>query len=217
MDVAYNFCPACAHPLQDRERFGRTRRTCSRCGFVHFREPKVAVAVLVEDERGRVLLVRRAVLPALGRWAFPSGFMDYDEEPRAAAQREVAEETGLQVQVREVLDVATLGQEDQRQGVIIFFAGRPTGGRLRPGDDVSEVRWFAADEIPYDELAFSGTRRLLVPSSPCHLISPSQAAGSPGPSSAASGSAAGFCHEATSLLSSLLICRNPFANPWRMS
>lgn len=161
MDVQYNFCPACAHPLENGERFGRTRRICPRCGFIYFREPKVAVAVLVEDEQGRVLLVRRAVVPALGRWALPSGFMDCDEEPRAAARREVAEETGLQVHIGEVLDVATLAQEDGRQGVVIFFAGRPSGGKLRPGDDVSEVRWFAADEIPRDELAFSGTQCLL--------------------------------------------------------
>lgn len=161
MDVEYNFCPGCAHPLEDRERFGRRRRVCPRCGFIYFHDPKVAVAVLIKDDRGRVLLVRRAVVPGLGLWGFPSGFMDYDEEPRAAAQREVEEETGLQVRVGKLLDVATLSGEDLRRGIILFFAGQPMGGTLHPGDDVSEARRFAAEEIPHDELAFSGTKRLL--------------------------------------------------------
>ena len=161
MHVEYNFCPNCAQPLEDRELFGRLRRACSRCGFVYFIEPKVAVGVLVEDDQGRVLLVRRAVMPRLGLWAFPGGFMDYDEEPRAAARREVEEETGLQARIEGVLDIASLGSEDLRRGVIIFFSGRPIGGTLQPGDDVSEARWFATNEIPFEDLAFSGTKRLL--------------------------------------------------------
>jgi 8-oxo-dGTP diphosphatase len=87
--------------------------------------------------------------------------MDYDEDPRSAAQREAEEETGLQVQIMRILDIASLGDDDLREGVIIVFQGRPSGGTLRSGDDASEVRWFSASEIPFDRLAFSGTRRLL--------------------------------------------------------
>ena len=161
MEVEYSFCPGCAHPLEDREAFGRVRRGCPRCGFVNFQEPKLAVGVLIEDPLGRVLLVRRAVRPRIGFWAVPGGFMDHDEEPREAARREVLEETGLLVQVQGVLDVAPLGTEDPRHGVIIFFSGIPCGGSLRSGDDASEARWFAADDVPFTELAFTGTRRVL--------------------------------------------------------
>jgi len=152
MEVAYNFCPGCAHPLEDRETFGRVRRSCPHCGFIHFREPKLAVGVLIEDSLGRVLLVRRAARPRIGFWAVPGGFMDHDEEPR---------ETGLLVQVHGVLDIAPVGTEDSRQGVIIFFAGHPCGGSLRSGDDASEACWFAADGIPFADLAFTGTGRVL--------------------------------------------------------
>ena len=121
----------------------------------------MAVGTMVEDHQVRVLLVRRAVVPGIGLWAFPGGFMDFDEDPRDAARREVEEETGLQVQLEEILDVAKLGGEDLKSGIVIFFAGKPCGGSLRPGDDASEVRWFSAGEIPFDQLAFSGTKRLL--------------------------------------------------------
>ena len=161
MEVEYNFCPGCAHPLEDRPAFGRVRRCCPRCDFVHFRDPKMAVGVLIEDPLGRALLVKRAVRPRIGFWALPGGFMDHDEVPREAARREVQEETGLLVQVQGVLDIAPLGREDHRRGVIIFFSGTPCGGSLCPGDDASEARWFAADDLPFAELAFTGTGRVL--------------------------------------------------------
>jgi ADP-ribose pyrophosphatase YjhB (NUDIX family) len=161
MHVEYNYCPTCSHPLESQERFGRLRPACPRCGFVYFREPKVAVSILVEDHLHRLLLARRAARPLIGSWAFPGGFMDYDEEPRVAAQREAQEETGLRVEIDEVLDIESLGGEGSRQGIVIFFKGRPLGGSLRPGDDVSEVRWFDAGDVPLDEVALPGTRRLL--------------------------------------------------------
>jgi 8-oxo-dGTP diphosphatase len=160
MHIVYNFCPGCGHSLEDLERFGRVRRSCPACGFVHFREPKVAVAVVLHDSDGRVLLVRRAVVPGLGKWALPSGFMDADEDARQAARREVAEETGLQVAIKDVLDVAPLIGETPHEGVTIFFRGSVTGGSLQTGDDVSNARWFTEGEINDDELAFADCRRL---------------------------------------------------------
>jgi ribosomal protein S27AE len=46
--LGLNFCPNCGSPMADRFVFGRTRRACSQCGFVFFREPKLAVGALVE-------------------------------------------------------------------------------------------------------------------------------------------------------------------------
>jgi len=160
MHVTYNFCPGCGHPLQDLERFGRVRRSCPACGFVHFREPKVAVAIVIEDGLGRVLLVRRAVVPGWGKWALPSGFMDADEDARQAARREVAEETGLEISIDDVLDVAPLIGETPHEGVTVFFRGSVTGGTLRAGDDISDVRWFSVGEIGDDDLAFPDCRHL---------------------------------------------------------
>ncbi|MFN2166404.1 MAG: NUDIX domain-containing protein, partial [Anaerolineae bacterium] len=61
------YCPHCAHPLEERLAFERLRKVCPVCGFVHFRALKVGVSLLVED-RDRILLVRRAVEPGMGKW-----------------------------------------------------------------------------------------------------------------------------------------------------
>ena len=153
-----NFCPRCAHELEDQERFGRMRRVCPSCGFIFFRDPKVAVGVLVEDGE-RVLLVRRAVIPQLGWWALPAGYMEFDEEPQEAARRETQEETGLQVELTGLLDVFPITSPNGR-GVLIVYWARPAGGELRAGDDVSDARWFAPEELPED-LAFESTRAAL--------------------------------------------------------
>ncbi len=157
-----NYCPQCGTPLEDREAFGRVRRACPSCGLIFFRDLKVAVGALIRD-RDRVLLVRRAIRPEKGKWALPAGYMEYDEEPRDAVRREVREEVGLEVEIREVLDVFPLHNPYAR-GVIIVYAAFPAGAvpaTLTAEDDVDLVRWFNAENIPWDDLAFESTRRIL--------------------------------------------------------
>lgn len=101
----------------------------------------------------KVLLIRRNVIPRIGYWALPSGFVEYDEQPRLALQREVAEETGLTVEAGSVMDVFALS-DPRKQGIFLLLRARLLGGELQPGDDVSEAQWFCRDEIPWSELAF---------------------------------------------------------------
>lgn len=155
----YQFCPYCATPLVSRPIAGRPRTACPACGFVHFQDPKLAAAVLLTEE-GRVLLVRRGVAPAIGRWALPAGFVDPGELPPDTAVREAAEETGLQVAVDGFLGFWHITNPD-KPGVLTYFAGRVLGGQLQAQDDVSEARWFARADIPWNELAFSSTRAIL--------------------------------------------------------
>ena len=100
----YQFCPRCAHALEDRPFEGKVRRTCSACGFIHFPDPKVAVVALIEANE-RVLLIRRAVNPGRGLWALPGGYMDAGELPDAALRREVREEVGIDITVGELLEI----------------------------------------------------------------------------------------------------------------
>lgn len=160
MSLAFLYCPHCSAPLADRVRFGRVRRVCDTCGFIHFADPKVAVAALISDGH-RVLLVRRAVVPRIDCWALPAGYIDADEIPEDALLREIAEETGLAVRVIGLLAVATLGGWAERRGILLLYRAEPLQGELAAADDVSDVRWFGRDEIPWDELAFDSTAQLL--------------------------------------------------------
>ncbi len=100
----YTYCPYCATPLVDRPLGDRLRRSCPSCGFIHFKDPKVAVIGQIEQD-GNILLVRRAVDPARGQWALPGGYMDAGEMPEEALRREIVEEVGLEVVVDDLLAI----------------------------------------------------------------------------------------------------------------
>ncbi len=100
----YVFCPLCGAKLEEQARYGAVRGVCPTCGFIHFADPKVAVIGLVHHQ-GRVLLAKRAVDPAKGKWALPGGFMDAGEMPEAALSRELMEEVGMAIQVERLLEI----------------------------------------------------------------------------------------------------------------
>jgi ADP-ribose pyrophosphatase YjhB (NUDIX family) len=154
-----NFCPCCGTPLQDRFIFERTRRACPACSFVFFREPKLAAGALVE-QAGKVLLVRRAIIPKQGYWCLPAGYVEYDEGPVAAAIREVREETGLVIRVTGLEGVYHVRADPRGLGVMILYHARVTGGELCTGDDASAAAFFGPNDLPR-EIAFASTRRAL--------------------------------------------------------
>jgi ADP-ribose pyrophosphatase YjhB (NUDIX family) len=137
------------------EAFGRERPKCPACGRIHFEDPKVAAAVLVERE-GRVLLARRVNEPQQGRWSLPAGFVEADEDPKDAAVRECFEETGFKVRVTDLLDVIAGREHAGGASIVILYQGQIVGGQAIPQDDVDVVAFFDAQELP--PLAFEATR-----------------------------------------------------------
>ena len=105
----------------------------------------VGVGAVVFDDEGRILLIKRGREPQKGLWAVPGGKVEYGEEMRAAARREVAEETGLEVEIGDVVWVGEIIEEDFHL-VIIDFEARMTGGELMAADDADDVRWVSLDE-----------------------------------------------------------------------
>ncbi len=154
------FCPLCggamAHRivLPDRKR----HKVCARCGFVYFLGPKLVAGCFIV-ERERVLLLRRGIEPALGRWTFPGGFVDAGETPAEAALRETAEEVGMSVALGPVLGVYT--DPAHPLHAVVVYRAEPGAEPPSPSDEATEVRYFAVDELPWDELAFPTTRDAL--------------------------------------------------------
>ena len=152
------FCTQCGQAVEERHVYGRLRPVCPACKHIHFVDPKVAAAVLIERD-GKVLLTRRAGDPQKGLWVTPGGFVDYDEDPRRAAVRECEEETGLRVELLELIDVISSVGKIGGASIVIFFRARVLDGELHAGDDADQAGWFGPDELP--ELAFEPTQTVL--------------------------------------------------------
>ena len=147
-------CPRCAAHLVP----GRNRLSCPSCGSVYYAESAPAVAALIRDGHGRILLARRAFEPDAGLWDVPGGFLEEGEHPLAGLVRELAEETGLAAEPGDFLGafMDTYGDGPEANDVLnLVWDARLAPGDPVPADDVSELRWFAPDALPSDdELAF---------------------------------------------------------------
>jgi ADP-ribose pyrophosphatase YjhB (NUDIX family) len=144
----WRFCPRCGAAVEPAD----GRAECASCGYVAYANPAPAACALCVDEAGRILLTRRAWEPYAGMWDLPGGFLHEDEHPLDALRRELAEETGLDVQ-----PTRWFGDEPGARWVLnLVWEARVTGGEPAPADDVSELGWFARDELPpLDEVAMA--------------------------------------------------------------
>jgi ADP-ribose pyrophosphatase YjhB (NUDIX family) len=159
--TGWRWCPCCRETLRGDE----SRVECPACGFVCYASSKPTAGALVEDEQGRVLLARRAVEPFRGRWDIPGGFLEEGEHPLDGLRRELREETGLAVEPLEFLGVwmDRYGGDSTAEATLnLYWVARVAGGEPEAADDVSELRWFASDELPRpEELAFENVPLVL--------------------------------------------------------
>jgi 8-oxo-dGTP diphosphatase len=117
--------------------------------------PRITVDAWIRDGKGRLLLIRRGRPPFEGRWGLPGGFLEWNETTEACCARETVEETGLVVEVGELLGVYSDPRRDPRgHNVTVLYDAVPTSGRARGGDDAAEARWFTERELERVEFAF---------------------------------------------------------------
>lgn len=159
VDKDYSYCPWCKAELVEEIIDHKTRRRCSECQFVYYKNPVPAAGgFIVED--GKVLMVKRKYPPREGYWSFPAGFMEWGETPANCCIREVKEETGLDVEVTSSFKVYSGSDDPRTRAVLIMYLVKVIGGKLRPGDDAGELRFFPFDKLP-ENIAFESHIRAL--------------------------------------------------------
>jgi ADP-ribose pyrophosphatase YjhB (NUDIX family) len=144
------FCSHCGARLDEEP-----PTTCAACGTAHWRNPKpCGGAMLVHD--GRLLLGRREIEPYRGTWDIPGGFCELHEHPRAAAERELFEETGVHGRAIGLLGIWMDDYSGDEVAMNIYYEFEPVGEPVldAANPEVSELRWFAPDELPIDDISF---------------------------------------------------------------
>ncbi len=161
-ETDFTYCPKCAstfNPIKGNALI------CPNCDLHYYINPKPANALLLENEKGEILLVVRAYDPKKGMLDVPGGFVEVGESLEESLTRELKEELG--VELHDFTYVASCPDEYEHGGVssrslgILFKAIIPEGTELHPADDVESYQWFRTDSIPYESIAFEGIRSLL--------------------------------------------------------
>ena len=173
--AAVRFCSACGAALPSPPPV-----TCTACETSHWLNPwPCANGIVVED--GRVLLARRAHTPWHGLWGSPGGFCEIGEHPADTVVREVREEAGHEVVVTDYLGTWVDAYADDPEALdagvinVTYYSAALASDERGPVDpaEVSEVAWFAWDELPKD-LAPPGTLEAALREARAAITSPTR-------------------------------------------
>lgn len=107
---------------------------------------RVGCAVLVIN-KDRLLLGKRGKEPNFGMLIIPGGGVDFLEALSSAAQREIKEETGLDITLERQLKTCELINPPDEHRIIVYWQGKPTGGRLTPSSDLLDAAFYSREEI----------------------------------------------------------------------
>ena len=130
------------------------RDVCTRCGFIHYVNPKIVTGSIVRHEE-RILLCRRAIEPRIGFWTLPAGFMEVGETAEQAAMREAREEANAAIVIDRLLAVYTIPRIAQVQ---IMYLAHLNDENISAGPESLEVMLVEWGDVPRNDLAFPSVR-----------------------------------------------------------
>lgn len=147
-----HFCSQCGSPMAKRipEDDDHLRDVCTRCGHVHYENPKVVVGT-IPVFGDRILMCRRNIEPRKGKWTLPAGYLENGESVQDGAVRETLEETRARVRLLGPYRMFNILFVDQ---IYMMFRAELLSNDFGPTPESTEVRLFSQDQIPWDEIAF---------------------------------------------------------------
>ena len=113
-------------------------------------------AIILNEDKTKVLLIKRGSKAYHGYWGFVSGCVDWGEEIKETVVREAKEETNLDIEI-----VRFIGKYYDKRGrhptktmICLPHICKVVGGELKAGDDATDAKWFSLEEVKSMELAF---------------------------------------------------------------
>jgi NAD+ diphosphatase len=159
----FRYCPKCSSP--DFTISGERSFKCPDCGLQYFINSVAAVAALVADEKGNLLLTTRGIEPHMGKLDLPGGFIDPGETAEEAVVRELSEELGIKV--KEMAYVGSSTNEYIYAGLSVFtldMAFRVIPGSvegLSAMDDIAGFRFYNYEEIDFAQIPAPSIRKFV--------------------------------------------------------
>ena len=143
----YKYCPMCAHPLsaviRQEDSGPTTRSACTNCTWTHWNNPTPVLAAIVEH-KGKIVLARNAAWGP-NRFALITGFMEAGESPQEGIQREVKEETNLDVTSLQLIGVYDF--QRRNQVLIVYHALTKDEGEINLSPELLDYRLFEFKDL----------------------------------------------------------------------
>ncbi|MEK7182862.1 MAG: NUDIX domain-containing protein [Patescibacteria group bacterium] len=154
--MAYRYCYNCGGKL---ERSSPNLLICKRCDFHFYINPKPANALILENEKGEILLLKRKKQPKKGYWDLPGGFVDLGENIEESVEREIKEELGIHL--KEFKYLGSYPDKYFYQGMnfptlCFVFYGKLRNVQIPSShEEFSQIAFFPPNKIPFEKIAFN--------------------------------------------------------------
>jgi ADP-ribose pyrophosphatase YjhB (NUDIX family) len=158
----FKYCPKCGSKTKNQDHDDQVMPTCENksCGFIHWYNSKPAVAVIIRDDKKRILMTVRGIEPDKGKLDMPGGFAMFGEQLEDAAVREVKEELGIEMKVggcvgHLVDDYFYQGIDDY--SLVVVIEARIMSGKPRAADkqEIAGIEWVNPATVDTSRLAFT--------------------------------------------------------------
>lgn len=159
----FRYCPHCGSDRFVAVSFKEMK--CRSCGFDYFPNAAAAVACIIVDDEGRIMLTRRARDPWKGKLDLPGGFVDPCESVESALKRELREE--LDVEVVRCKYLASYPNKYVFSGYEVnttdlgFICKINHTDKIQAKDDISSIEWYLPEEIPFSEIPAPSIRNII--------------------------------------------------------
>lgn len=160
----FSYCPKCGAQNQKKH----APFICENCSYRHYFSPKPAVAILIKNEKGELLLSRRNIEPHRGTLELPGGFVDPDETFEDAIQREVFEELGLTIEKKDLSYFTSVVGDYVYQDIlykVVFPVYMLTLKECpvfsKDEKEIQEIKFFPIKDIDPDQIGLMGDREAI--------------------------------------------------------
>ena len=154
-------CPSCGTLMNIQD---KNLLLCPNCKHEEHNNPRPTNGAIIKNEKGEILLTKRKFDPKKGYWDIAGGFVNVQETIEESLRREIKEELGVDIISSSYLTSQFsryLYKGENLHTLMFAFIVEIPIEKIKAGDDVSEVRFFAPDKIPYEEMAFEGITQIL--------------------------------------------------------
>lgn len=157
----FRFCPNCKKPLK---KLTNRLIDCTNCEFHFYLSPASTNALILENQKGEILLTKRKFLPKKGCWDLPGGFINFGETVEESLKREIKEELGIELKKFKYLGSYWSiypYKGISYQTLCHVFISKYRGENLSVKDDISEFKFFPKNKIPLEKMSFEDVKNAL--------------------------------------------------------